>query len=112
MTIREIGCCGAYCGSCKEMTKGLCKGCKLRYDTGERNIDRAKCRIKLCCFRDHGFQTCADCGDFDDCEIIRSWLSKGYKYKRYGKSLIFIRDSGYVEFLKIADGWNDAVGKM
>ena len=27
----EIGCCGAYCGTCREYRK-TCKGCKTRYD--------------------------------------------------------------------------------
>ena len=112
MSIQEIGCCGAYCKTCKEYSKELCKGCKLGYDTGERDINRAKCRMKLCCFRDMGLQTCADCSDLDTCEIIQNWVNKGYKYQRYKKTLDFIKENGYERFLETADQWNDSVGKI
>ena len=33
MSIREIGCCGAYCKICRESVTGdNCSGCKLGYD--------------------------------------------------------------------------------
>lgn len=67
---RYVGCCGCYCKTCKEYVGGYCKGCKLGYDTGERQIGRAKCQIKLCCFRDKGQQTCADCPDFPSCNKL------------------------------------------
>jgi len=112
MTVKEIGCCGAYCGTCQAMKDGSCKGCKLGYDTGERDINRAKCRMKLCCFRDKGFETCADCPELEECDIIRPWFEKGYKYKVCKSYLEYIREHGYEEFLKRADGWNDAYGKL
>ena len=112
MTILEIGCCGAYCRTCKEYQKDLCKGCKLGYDTGERDINRAKCRIKLCCFKERELQTCADCNDMDTCEIIQSWFAKGYKYQLYQRSLIYIRENGYDRFIEKADDWNNAKGKL
>ena len=112
MTILEIGCCGAYCGRCGEYTGGHCKGCKLGYDTGERDIERAKCGIKLCCFKEKGLQTCADCPDLEDCETIQSWYDKGPKYQRYRKLLYHIRENGYDSYLKKADNWNDSAGKI
>jgi hypothetical protein len=42
MTIREIGCCGAYCKTCmKQQTEKYprertCRGCKIGYESGER----------------------------------------------------------------------------
>ena len=36
----EIGCCGAYCGTCREYQK-TCKGCKPGYLDGSRDLSRA-----------------------------------------------------------------------
>ena len=33
----EIGCCGAYCGTCREYLK-TCKGCKPGYLDGSRDL--------------------------------------------------------------------------
>ena len=110
---KYIGCCGAYCRTCKPLNEGVCKGCKLGYDTGERDISKAKCSIKLCCFRERKFETCADCPEFESCNIIGGWFSKnGYKYKKYKQALEFIRKNGYSEFFKLADKWKNAYGKL
>ena len=75
MSIREIGCCGAYCKTCRTSTSGsICRGCKLGYEIGERDINKAKCKIKLCCFRDRQFETCADCSDYFNCDIIYKFV--------------------------------------
>ncbi|WP_440947430.1 DUF3795 domain-containing protein [Methanosarcina sp. T3] len=111
MTIEAIGCCGAYCGTCKELKAGTCKGCKFGYITGERDIDKARCKMKACCIKKH-YNTCADCQDFLSCPVISEFYSKnGYKYKKYKQALEYIRDNGYASFLKIADSWNGAYGK-
>jgi hypothetical protein len=108
-----IGCCGAYCKTCQEYTKGLCKGCKLGYGEGGRDITRAKCRIKVCCFGERGYQTCADCADLDTCDIIHSFHDKsGYKYRKYREAMGFIRDNGYPAFMKRADKWKGPYGKL
>jgi hypothetical protein len=110
---RYIGCCGAYCKTCKSLIEGFCKGCKLGFDTGERNINRAKCEIKLCCIRDRKHGTCADCSELEFCNVIGEWYSKnGYKYKKYKEAVYFIRDNGYGHFFKIADKWKNAYGKI
>lgn len=44
----EIGCCGAYCGTCREFEK-TCKGCKPGYLDGSRDLNRARCKMKKCC---------------------------------------------------------------
>ncbi len=110
----EIGCCGAYCRTCREFAgktpEGRCKGCKIGYDTGERDIARAKCKIKLCCFRDKGYSTCADCSEFDGCGIVETFYGKGRK--RYQKSIRFIRENGYKEFLDAAKDWRDSCGRL
>ncbi len=111
MGIEEIGCCGAYCGTCKEFISNLCKGCKIGYSNGERDINRAKCKIKVCCIK-KGFASCADCNDLETCEIINDFYNKkSYKYKKYHQAIQFIVENGYEEFLKISDTWKNAHGK-
>ena len=112
MSITEIGCCGAYCGACPEFRNNICRGCKLGYENKERDINRAKCKIKLCCFRDKEFETCADCSDFDSCVVIQDWNKKGHKYKKYKQSIEFIKINGYTKFIKIADKWKGCYGKL
>lgn len=109
---RFIGCCGAYCKTCKEYTEKRCKGCKIGFDTGERDIDKAKCKIKLCCFRDKGLYTCADCKNYEKCTLINSWYSKkGYKYKKYKEAIDYIKKEGYDKFIKLTEKWKNAYGK-
>jgi hypothetical protein len=111
--IKYIGCCGAYCRTCRPLTEGFCKGCKLGYDNAKRVIDNARCKMKLCCFKERKFETCADCPDFDSCKIINSFYNKnGFKYKKYKQSIEFIRKFGYSEFFKSADKWNGPYGKL
>ncbi len=110
---RYIACCGAYCKTCKPYIEGHCKGCKLGYDTDQRDINKARCRIKLCCFRDKKLETCADCSELASCNIIHSFRDKsGYKYKKYKQATEFIQKHGYAAFIKIADKWKGAYGKL
>ena len=113
MTIREIGCCGAYCRTCRAYTSGgNCLGCKLGYDTDGRDINKAKCKIKLCCFRDRGLETCADCPEYNSCDIINGLYNKnGYKYSKYRQATEYIRINGYKKFIAIADRWKGPYGK-
>ena len=113
MSAIEIGCCGAYCRTClTSITGSTCRGCKLGYEGGGRDINKSKCRIKLCCFRDKGLETCADCDDFSSCVTIQGLYARsGYKYHKYRQSLIFIRENGYQAFLNIADSWKGPYGK-
>lgn len=114
MSIKEIGCCGAYCKTCRTSSTGSeCRGCKLGYDNGERDINKAKCKMKLCCFRDRALETCADCSDYPVCETIHTFQDKnGTKYSKYRQTIEFIRENGYYAFLKIADGWTGPYGKL
>jgi hypothetical protein len=114
MSVREIGCCGAYCKTCRASISGdVCRGCKLGYIDGERDINKAKCKIKLCCFRDRKLETCADCDDYFKCNIIQGLYKKnGYKYGRYKQSIEFIRENGYHRFIQIADKWKGPYGKL
>ena len=41
----EIGCCGAYCKTCREFEK-TCKGCKPGYLDGSRGLSRARWKMK------------------------------------------------------------------
>ena len=109
---RYAGCCGAYCKTCRPYLAGTCKGCKTGFDTGERDINKAKCRIKLCCFRDKNLDTCADCFESGSCRILNEWYSKnGYKYRKYKEAVSFIKENGYQKFFEIADKWKNAYGK-
>ncbi len=111
MSLREIGCCGAYCRTCRALREQACKGCKLGYDTGERDIDRARCRIKVCCVT-KGHTSCADCPDLSGCPTLAEFHGKkGYKYGKYRQAIDFIKQNGYPGFLKIADTWTNAYGK-
>ncbi len=106
----KIGCCGAYCKTCREFLK-TCKGCKLGYLNGLRDLRRAKCSIKICCLT-KGYITCADCDIFDSCETIQSFIQHpGYKYSKYKQALAFIRANGYTAFMNAADHWKNAYGK-
>jgi hypothetical protein len=111
MSIEEIGCCGAYCGTCKVKQENHCKGCKLGYADGTRDISKAKCKIKVCCLANH-FNSCADCDKYDSCDIIQTFHNKnGYKYKKYKDALDFIRLNEYRAFIGIADKWKMQYGK-
>ncbi|MCE5187976.1 MAG: DUF3795 domain-containing protein [Eubacteriales bacterium] len=105
-----IGCCGAYCKTCKVYVQGLCKGCKTGYDTGERDISKAKCAIKVCCIR-RGLSSCADCEAYGDCGMVSAFYAhESYKYKKYKQATEYIRAQGYEAFLRNADCWNGAYG--
>jgi hypothetical protein len=109
---RFVGCCGAFCKTCKPYITGNCKGCKLGFDTGERDISKAKCKIKVCCFGDKKLETCADCIDLRTCHTIWNlYAHNGYKYKKYKQAIEFIKINGYSEFIKIADKWKNAYGR-
>ena len=106
----KIGCCGAYCKTFREFEK-TCKGCKQGYLDGSRDLSRAKCRMKKCCLT-KGYIICADCEEYDRCEIIQSFFNHpGYKYGKYKQALEYIRVHGYSAFLKAAEYWKNAYGK-
>jgi len=111
--VKYIGCCGAYCRTCRPFIEGSCKGCKLGYDTGERDINKSKCIIKVCCLKERKLETCAVCTDYPSCKIIHGFYSKnGYKYNRYEQSMDYIRKNGYAKFIGRAENWKGACGKL
>jgi len=108
-----IGCCGAYCGKCPALNDSTCKGCKLGYDNGKRDINAARCSMKRCCLMEKKVNTCADCPDYGECRIIQAFFAKnGYKYRKYWSSLEFIRKYGYPAFLTAACSWKRAYGNL
>ena len=110
MSMELLGCCGAYCKTCKVYVQNLCKGCKVGYVNGERDISKAKCKMKVCCVK-RGLTSCADCKDFESCETLMAFFGHdGYKYKKYHEALVFIRTHGYEAFFRVADGWKNAYG--
>jgi hypothetical protein len=110
--IEYVACCDAYCRTCRPFLEGFCKGCKLGYQSGERDLARARCRIKVCCLN-RGLASCADCPDLDGCTIIGAFYDHpGYKYRKYRQSMEFIRSYGYAEFIRQADSWTGPYGKL
>lgn len=60
------GCCGLYCGLCSKYqskSPSRCIGCK----PGDQHL---WCSIWNCCVKKHGFETCAECNEIDNCEIL------------------------------------------
>jgi hypothetical protein len=111
MSKEELGCCGAYCKTCKVFIENLCKGCKLGYKNGERDINKAKCKMKICCIKNN-FYSCADCPRYSLCNTINEFYNKnGFKYKKYKQAIEYIRQNGYDKFFKIADNWKNVYGK-
>lgn len=109
----ELGCCTAYCKTCRAFRDGSCKGCRLGYKDGKRDIRRAKCKIKVCCMTKENLETCADCRKFASCEVVQDWYEKASgAHKRYRKSAEFIIKHGYDAFITQADQWRDAGGKL
>lgn len=111
MSIEEIGYCGAYCKKCKAYIDKSCKGCKIGYKSGERDIKKAKCKIKLCSYSKN-IETCADCNEFNNCLLIKSFIYKDYSCKKCKDSLDFIINKGYEEFFKISENWKNSYGKL
>jgi hypothetical protein len=111
--ISLIGCCGAYCGTCRAFLDESCKGCKRGYDNGTRDIRHARCAMKRCCLIEKKVNTCADCPDYMGCGVIQGFFEKnGYKYKKYRQSLEFIRKSGYSAFIEAVGSWKCAYGSL
>ena len=112
MSVEEIGCCGAYCKTCPAFRDKTCKGCKVGYESGERDIRTAKCKMKICCISKKR-RSCAECDEYDTCSILNDFYHKdGYKYKKYKQANDYIRAYGYDAFLEMADKWKNAYGKI
>lgn len=111
--IKYIGCCGVYCKTCKPFRDGFCKGCRLGYDDSKRDINKAKCIIKLCCMKDKEYETCAECAEFHSCENIKTKFGKEkYNFRKCKQCLEFIRENGYSEFIEVAKNWKGPYGKI
>ena len=92
---RHIGCCGAYCKTCRTFNEGLCTGCKMGFVSKNSDIDETECPIEVCCFKEKKLETCADCKDFSECKMISDFHSKkGYKYKKLKQAIEFINKNG------------------
>lgn len=108
-----IGCCGAYCKTCRSFILGSCRGCKLGYADGERNIAKARCRIKVCCLGTKNHETCADCPGYDGCGLLAAFHAKSApEYSGYRNALEFIRANGYADFVKRAGAWKRSFGEL
>ena len=111
MSTEEIGCCGAYCKTCRVYGQ-TCKGCKIGYADGSRDLEKVRCRIKVCCIK-KGYVSCADCAQMDSCPTLQAFLNHpGYKYGKYKQSIAYIRTQGYAAFLERAANWTGAYGKL
>jgi hypothetical protein len=111
MTELEIGCCGAVCAPCQQYIGKFCAGCKIGYDNGKRDLNKAKCKVKVCCIKNN-HATCGDCSSFETCVTIKNWHGKkGYKYSKYKQAIEYIRKNGYKSFIEIAKQWRGPYGK-
>lgn len=108
-----VTCCGCYCKTCKPYIDGFCKGCKLGYRAGERDINKAKCKIKICCFKGKKLETCADCESVSNCEIFNNRFKVGTRdNERLQEALKYIKDHGYDKFIEKAKKWTSYAGKL
>jgi hypothetical protein len=109
-----IGCCGAYCGTCRVLREGACRGCRTGYGTGGRDIRKAKCPMKVCCITTMGDSgICAGCPEYVECGTLRAFHEKkGYKYTKYRQASDFIRTYGVRSFLEHAERWTNAYGQL
>ena len=107
----DMGCCGAYCGTCKVKAASACKGCGWGYAEGLRELEKAKCPVKRCGLG-KGFSSCAECPEAESCGILGEFHGRnGEKYRKYRQAIQYIRRFGYPAFFAVADGWKDAKGK-
>lgn len=112
-SIKYVGCCGTFCKTCKPFIDGFCKGCRLGYENRKRDINKARCKIKLCCMKEKKLETCADCTEFSSCEKINTRFGKEkYNLKKCMQSLDFIKKNGYPKFIKKAEKWKSYWGKL
>ena len=109
-TSDQIGCCGACCATCRAFQKP-CRGCKLGYNTADRDPGRIRCAVKKCCLS-KAHVTCADCAAFLTCTVLSAFHTKASpKYAKYRQALSYIRANGYRAFIRIAASWSNAYGK-
>ena len=68
--------------------------------------------MKRCCLA-RELETCAECPDLANCSVISTFHSKaGYKYGKYRQAIEFIRTYGTEQFIRQADSWTGAYGKL
>ena len=112
MSKQLLGCCGAYCQTCKVYLQQLCKGCKVGYATGERDIERAKCAMKVCCVR-RGWTSCADCAEYTTCKTLAAFYGhESYKYKKYKQATEYIRAHGYEAFFSAGGRLEERIRRL
>jgi len=108
-----IACCGCYCKTCKAFISNSCRGCIIGYETKERDINRAKCKIKICCYKEKKLSTCAECKDFSKCALIAGRFKAGsYDNKKCLEALEYIKNYGKNNFMDKANKWKGHFGKL
>lgn len=65
---------------------------------------------KAVLFQGQGYETCADCPEWDACDLIQEWYTKGYYHGKCRQSIEFIRKEGYGEFIRMTNKWEN--GKL
>ena len=71
--------CGLLCSRCGMFARGKCKGC---HSEKPMNKHCGDCGVKRCCV-EHGYATCAECGDFPDlkqCRKLNNFISKVFGF--------------------------------
>ena len=101
-----VGACGLNCGLCpRYYTEGSsrCPGC-----CGPEFWQKmAACGLVTCCVKERNLETCAECGDWEECERVAKLLdSAKYKdsflsYKPIAANFAFIQKYGIEEFVRL-----------
>lgn len=108
-----IACCGCYCKTCKAFIDMSCPGCLIGYEKQERDINKAKCKIKICCYKEKKLLTCAECDHYCTCTIISERFKIGSRdNKKCLEALEYIRNNGKDNFINKADKWKGPFGKL
>jgi len=76
---------------------GFITGLKCPMTCRERPNSSVACPVRQCCI-EHGFVTCADCNDFEECEQLKS-LMEGLHYEASLKNLKAIKTMGLENWL-------------
>ena len=100
-----VGVCGLDCGLCSRFHtdgKSKCPGC-CGPDFFERH---PACGFVTCAVKQRGLETCAQCGDWQECEKIYQLLAAAQvrdsflSYKPVPDNLNYIKNNGIAEFVR------------
>ncbi len=101
-----VGACGLNCGLCpRYYTEGMsrCPGC-CGPDFWQKHPG---CAFITCCVKQRNLETCAQCGDWEECERIAKLLDSAkyqdsfISYRPLAANYTFIQKNGIEEFARL-----------